>query len=571
MSDTPERSVEYTPEEGEVHPASRYSVAPTEYEAMARDVAGTPYQSLSVLALAAFLVAVAYSALVALGGIATFWMSKQWMLLVGSILVPLLSIPVAMKFNIRGWPGLLRVAALALLAFYAVPVGIGGLIAFPGQSPWLLSLWTLIFPLAAIAIGLAARLRIQTSEGTLTGIPLTTWAVGLSLFYALCYTAFYSATYIAVRQQAVDFTDDWIDRVQKDDLERAFMLTLDLPYRNSKSDTMSRDEIESYSLRHPSEGGQGAYAGFAEYLAVRLLSGSTKANVELVNVGNWDYETGGYKVQLTYQVTTPYWSFPLHVTVFGAESSKGDWKGRRWVLQTQASNLSRFNPTFTLKGNQLLALASSGQDFAESWTKDLWTNPGRALTDKLPGGAFAAPAATGLGLRAQQLQAPFFKGEVVKSDPKLFYVKEEELRQQLIDNVQDIFVLGRRSEGLTLQFPTLRTPLPSWKEENGRLLFRYDVDIKTPIQIPLALETLEDTKKYMPGTGMVQAHMVVSCPSTALGSDKPEWRFESLELLRGQPVMLGGPGGPGGPGPRGPGGRGPGGSPPRPGPPSGPG
>src|ERR1700691_476076 len=127
MSDTPERPVEYKPEEGaEVRPASRYSVSPGGSEALARDASEKPYQSLSVLALAALILAVGYSFIVALGGIAAFWVNASWMLALAPVLFQLLSVPVAMKLSVREPLGLLRIAALALAAFYAGPVGIIG-------------------------------------------------------------------------------------------------------------------------------------------------------------------------------------------------------------------------------------------------------------------------------------------------------------------------------------------------------------------------------------------------------------------------------------------------------------
>ena len=552
MSDTPERPVEYKPEEGaEVRPAPRYSIAPAGFETLPHDTA-TTYQSLSVLAVVAFVLAAVYSFVVTIGGIAAFWANYGWVLLIGTILVPLLAIPVALKFNIRDRLALARIAGLALVAFYAVPVGIGGLFAFPSQSPWLLPLWTLLFPLAAIGVAVAARLRIQGSEGTLSGNALTTWAILLSLFFALCYTAFYSATYVAVRYQAVTFTGDWIDRLQKDDLERAFAMTIEPQYRNKSSDSLSRDEIESFSLRQRGEDGRGAYSAFEERPAVRLLHGGDKSNVELVEVKDWGYESGGYKVFLKYQITTPYWSFPLEITVFGTESPKGDWKGRRWVLQSQASNLTRINPTFTAKGTQLLKLAPSGEEFAERWPKKLWDNPVLALNDSLPGGAFAAPAAAGLGLRAQQVQAPFFKGAMVKSDEKTFWVPERpNIRDQLVSQVKNLFVPGREiPEHLTLPPTTPRSPMPLWSEQNGRLLFSYDVDIRVPIQIiaPTLPGALEPAKSES-GTATVEAHIIVSCPSSVLESGNPEWRFESLELIRGQRLDPNAPAGPRRPGP----------------------
>src|SRR5260370_39195952 len=98
MSDAPERPIDYKPEEGaEVRPASRYAarpVSPGGLETLAREVGDeTPYRSLSLLAVGAFAVAVAYGALVVVGGVVAFWVGARAALLAGTVLVPLLSVP----------------------------------------------------------------------------------------------------------------------------------------------------------------------------------------------------------------------------------------------------------------------------------------------------------------------------------------------------------------------------------------------------------------------------------------------------------------------------------------------
>ncbi len=548
MSDTPERSVNYQPEEGaEVRPAPRYNIAPAVgFEALPHDVAESPYQTLSVLAVAGFVLAVLYSLLVALGGIAAFWASQPWLLLVGAILVPLLSIPVARKFNVRGWPALLRVAGLALVAFFALPIGIGGLFAFPSQSPWLLPLWTLAFALAAVGVAAAGRLRIRASEGTLSGLGLTTWAILLSVFFALCYTAFYSATYLAVTFQAKQFTNDWIDRIQKDDLERAFTMTLEPQFRDKNTDTLTRAEVESVSLRQMDPEGRGGYSAFCERPAVRLLRGSTRENVELLSIGDWGYETGGYKVVLHYQVTTPYWSFPLDVVAFGTESPKGDWRGRRWTLQANASNLTRITPTVTPKGNQLLALGPPTNDFLQRWTNDLWMQRIRAVNPTLPEGSrdkdvfasvSAAPAAAGFGVRARQFQAPFFKGVLVKEDEANFWVAGgPDVRKQLVEKVKAVFAPGQEvPDKMRVQIPMRSgSAIPLWSEENGRLVLRHDVDIIVPVRVQqITLSGQAETKQSVEPDFRIEAYLIVSCPAAAAES-AGAWRIDGVELIRAQ-------------------------------------
>jgi hypothetical protein len=542
MSDTSERPTEFKPEEGaEVRPVRHYdyAVAPGGLEALTHEGSEVPYRSLSLLAVVALVLAVAYSFFVVLGGVIAFWDRAAWVLILGTIVVPLLSLPVALKFNIRNPLGLLRFAALALAVFYAVPVGVGGLIAFPSHTPWLLPLWTLLFPLFAAGCGLAARLRIQASEDTLTGKSLALWAVGLSLFFALCYTAFYAATYLAIRQQAVMFTDDWIDILQKGDLERGFALTIP-PSNRGGEDKVSRMDLE---LKHNTGGDENplTFSNFGQKPYVRLLRGSTKANVELVAVRTWGFEAGGYKVQLGYRISTPYWSFPLELTAQGVESAKGEYKGRRWYVNPEQSYLPRDSVALTPEGKQLMTLAESGRLYAEDWTKRLWRDEtlvwheALAAEERTEDARLQACAAVaGPALRAgQKKRTAFLQGEMVKAGAESFWVPNNRIRKSLVDEMKNLFALGSdkgSDKKLTFHLrDTRQMPWPLFSEENGRLTFRYDAEAL--MTLPIEASTPEGPK-MIPTPVRLGLQVVASCPAKALQGGEPEWRVESFELIR---------------------------------------
>jgi hypothetical protein len=227
-------------------------------------------------------------------------------------------------------------------------------------------------------------------------------------------------------------------------------------------------------------------------------------------------------------------------------------------LVPEASNLSRIEPKYTPKGTQLLTLASEGLQFADDWTKKLWNNRFAALDDTvkedgsdLKGavpGAGAAPTAVGLGLRAHQKQATFFQGDFVKGDDKFWFTIEEG-RLKVVDQIRNLFLPSCEkmsgNERLLFGNPT-RSIMPSWSEANGRLVFRYDVDlldisVQIPVQSPFRPEPIIQTVK-----ATVEARLVVSCSSDALTTGQAKWRMESLEVLRGRrqdEQQLGPPGG----------------------------
>jgi len=559
MSDTPEQSTEYQPEEGaEVRPVSRYAAAPVlpgGLEELARETGDeTPYRSVSLLAVAAFAVAVAYGVLVALGGVAAFWFGARAALLAGTVLVPLLSVPVAMKFGVRGWPGLLRVAGLALAAFYAVPVGIGGLVAFSNHMVWLLPLWTFAVPLLAAAAGWGARLRIQASEDTLTGKALATWAAGLSLFFALCYAAYYTANYVAVRQQAVQFAGEWIQTLQQDDVLRAYVLTKEPERRPIGDPGTQRRSIELLSNPANDEEGFG-FTAFGTRAYVRQLRGTSKPNVELVAVRDFDYERGGYMVRLTYRVTTPYATFPLEVAVHGVESQKKDVKGRQWYVRSEMTGVHESNIQLTAEGMRLQQVAGEGQALAERWVMQLGRRDlnqmFQALAAARPDGERREAAwqafggAAGPGVRAAAAQdEPFFKGDLVLADEKVFWAIPD-IRDAVVARAKRLFTFGAGGdEGFHVQAQRqVRWPL--WEEDKatGRLLFRYETTAGLSVSYR---ERTPEGERQVDAKVNLEAFIVLSCPKAALESgEAPQWRVERVELVRARRADQGPPGMPG--------------------------
>src|SRR5437660_3385416 len=107
---------------------------------------------------------------------------------------------------------------------------------------WVLPGWTLVVPVAAAVLSWVARARIRGSEGTLGGAALTTWGLGLSLFFGLNYALYLTATFLAVRQQASDFAQEWLAELRQGHLDRAFLLTIRPP--RPAANAGLREEIE---------------------------------------------------------------------------------------------------------------------------------------------------------------------------------------------------------------------------------------------------------------------------------------------------------------------------------------
>jgi hypothetical protein len=575
MSDTPERSTEYRPEEGaEVRPVSRYAVRepvnPGGLETMARDVGiETPYRSVSLLAVGSFVVAVVYALIVALGGIVAFWDSARWFLLVGAVVVPLASIPVALKLEYRDRFQILCFALLALAAFLMVVVGIGGLIAFPSHPPWLLPLWTLAVPVVAAACAGAARMHIQGSEDTLTGKGFTTWAVGLSVVFALCYAAYYTATYIAVRRQALDFADKWIQKLENDDVEDAFVDLIEPDQRAPKKENQRSDIEFKYNQPNPNSGELGRYTAFGQKLHVRLLRGAPRSDVQLVSVRDWGFDTGGYVVRLSYRVETRDWSFPLELVVKGVEAPRDSRdKGRRWYVLHEESLPGQIDPTYTGRGWKLRHLMEEAYPMVEQWAMDLSNQQAfKAADAALPAADRHEPSlrmlglAVGPGPRIERVKGEsYFQGGLVGLDqkhPKLFWSPNPELSAAVTERVKQMFAPGGKPESFRI-FDIRQMRFPSFTEENGRLQFRYlaggslaNVTVENPVG---------EAAGAPPSIVVFECRVIVSCRAEALQDDNADrdWRIDRIELERALKLDLvpgGGPppgGPPGGGRPQGP-------------------
>src|SRR5438094_859508 len=78
-------------------------------------------------------------------------------------------------------------------------------------------------PVAAVLCCWIARGQIQRSEGTLSGSALAGWGIGLTLVFGLNYLAYYASTTFAIRQQAREFTREWLEMLKQGKVDEAFL------------------------------------------------------------------------------------------------------------------------------------------------------------------------------------------------------------------------------------------------------------------------------------------------------------------------------------------------------------
>jgi hypothetical protein len=416
---------------------------------------------------------------------------------------------------------LLAIGGFVLAVAYSAVVVVSAAVALFNHTPLLLSSWTLLVPFAAVVVSLAARARIAGSEGALTGSRLTTWAIGLSLGVGLVYGAgYYAGAYWALTKQAKDFTDGWLELLRKDDLNKAFLLTLPPP-RPSADDPNLRGRIETEFDR--GGGNQGQFTQFRWSELVRQFEqGGADAQVQFLGVKEFSYDKGAYNIQLSYRLVTRAVTSDLVCTAVGVDSA--DESGtRQWYVR---ETIHAGAPVMTDEGERITALSTPARMFAQQWVKEIgdwqWD---KAYLDTLP-------VAERQRLDKERDKAfkdgldAFRKGGFVRTDPATFWAPPNEGDAKIAE-VRGLFGRGGENPDSVQVGPTM----PVYRREGDRVFLGFDVTIQIP-----------------PVGDLVQGRLTVAADSPEPGQAIGIWRVDALDLISvkslGAPNNSGPPRGP---------------------------
>ena len=258
----------------------------------------------------------------------------------------------------------LAIGGLIISVAYVGVMTIGAGIALLNRTPWILPVWTFVFPLGAALLCWAARVRIHNSEDSLTGAALTTWGLWLTLSFGLVYAAYYSACYLSITGQATAFSDGWFDDLKKDQLDVAYLKSLAPP--RPAADAQLRDRLELDHNSGPE--GKGAFTDFRQSQLVRQLEqGGGPDQVQNLGIQSWGYEQGGYQVQILYRMTTPSMTSEFLVTAFGVENEESG--ARQWYIKNIQPNAQ---PLLTDEGRRMTHLTEDARSFAQNWLNDVY-------------------------------------------------------------------------------------------------------------------------------------------------------------------------------------------------------
>jgi hypothetical protein len=440
----------------------------------------------------------------------------------------------------------LALLGFGLAALYAAIVLYMGAFALFSGKPLLLSGWTLLMPLAALAMCLLAGFQIRRSEGTLAGGALASWGWKLSLFVGLGYSAYYAAVYFAVRQQAEAFARDWLELLARGDLEKAAFRTLP-PLRRYN---LREDDPDLGRIIDMRSGGGRDPSGASSFLQTMrgqpfvrlLLQSGSGVEIEAQGVQAWSFEKGGYAVSVAFHIKTPEVEFPAVVTVHGSEAPNKEYEGRWWNVDIDRTNWVENEAKATELGRHLSQATQDALEFLRLWVGKLREDKIAAFADTLP--PEQRPQAVRTLKVSRVLLLPpdpslwdrfrrFVAGEMVRADEKTRLSPAD--RETAVAAARRRF--EQRNEPVAAFAPRPRS-MPERQRDGNALTLGFDHqfgDDRGLMMIVLVLEVTGDA-------GLLDGKAV-----------KPNWRVSGVRVvsvIRGeQRPAPGGPpdGAPGGP------------------------
>jgi hypothetical protein len=434
-------------------------------------------------------------------------------------------------------------AGFGVAIVYALIVTFGAAVALVNHIPWLLPTWSFLIPILAVVLCWIARTRIRNSEGTLSGLPFTTWGLRLSIIVGLTYAAYYGSTYFAVRQQAIECADEFFRRIKDGRPDLAFMLSI-APASQRVSDEELRAMLEA-TYNNPMGRGMyrpGPFTMFCEQDFVRLIQlGGADTRLTPLGMLGWDYEKGSYVAVLKYQAVNPYADFQITIALVCPDSKPGDRGGPQWriLLSKGETQMDMNSATLTPEGQQLLRQAVVAQGLAKSWVFHVnqmqWDEAYRetlppARRESLRGAeqtAHLLPAAPAAGLSALGLyddacreylagRQKFLDGDLLQIDDKKFWASSQQ-KAAILKRVHNTF---RPREGgfqpVNLQLQEIKVPLA--RTSDGERLYLFDILLVYP-------DEQTSAPKYI-----VMGQLAVAMDEREAHGATPSGRIKGIEL-----------------------------------------
>jgi hypothetical protein len=394
---------------------------------------------------------------------------------------------------------LLALAGFALAVVYSLIVLAGGAVALLGRVPWLMPYWTFLLPIAVVGVCWAARTRIRDSEGALGGLVFTTWGSRLAVLFGITYAAYYIATFLAVRSQAINAANDFFQKIKDERLEEAFLMSQETPTKGLTSSQI-RDMLESRFNQPMGPGQSGAFTRFCHEPFVRYIEmDRDQTQIDPLGVASWEYGKGGYRVLLTYHIANSLVEFDMNVDTFGRDPKPGESKGRQWQVQLMRSETLMIRDSLrqTRRGEEATRKMNTAQRFAEEWIAKVsdWNTLSAAER------ASCSP--------------------LIRIDDKTFWAGKQQ-RDDMIRRIRNTFQADAKGPRSPFTLTLQPGALPLLRENNDRTTVWFDVMLR-----------YNEEGTFMP-LYVVNGRLVVSAKSAAAADSPSAWQVDALEVESGR-------------------------------------
>jgi hypothetical protein len=457
---------------------------------------------------------------------------------------------------------LLAIVGFGLALPYALFISAGALIALYVGSPYLLGGLTAIVPITAALLCGIALVRINRSEGTLGGARLAVWGLRVSLLFGLGYWAYFFATFFAIRQQADEFSQKWLQKIADGQINSAFLLLIDPKNKPPKEDPAKPNDpaLQAEIERRFNAGNQvdprGMYSRFPEHDIVRFMRLMSKdVKVEFLGCSEFEYKDG-YALGLRYRIIGKDGSVNIKVTVQGVEGDEDSPSGRRWFVRLEQTSVDG-RPDLTPAGERKMAISISSKAFLQEWLSHValghWDRAYLATLDpkefeqksttliraylplltttptyaSVPAGALTSYMANFLAYSIWEKQkipayTDLSKGALIQASPSGFVTPDAAFGQMVLQDVKERF--QNAGQDFVPFIKLDQGTLPLVKEENDKLLLEDDF-------------TLRLSSKQI----MVDGVFVVECDKDMGENNRPlHFRLKSIDLRRARKVEFGG-------------------------------
>jgi hypothetical protein len=258
-------------------------------------------------------------------------------------------------------------SAICTAVFVVILVGsiIAGIVS--RTPPLDLGSSVLLLPLAGGILALIGWWQVQRSEGTLAGAKLVSVSGWTCVLVGLGYVAMIAATEMAVRNQAAEFTDKWVENLIDGDVLMAFWKTIE-PERRKDIDPRNALQMGRFKFARPGEKGQlPSFEG--NELTRTLGQWGKEVKSHPMGLKEWKYQGGGYQVKQAYRFETPEGSIDAVITVRGSESSRNEFQGRQWFVVVPETGVQKRSPSPLAQ--RLETLHRQARSFLNDWVAKL--------------------------------------------------------------------------------------------------------------------------------------------------------------------------------------------------------